>query len=186
MVLCVAFGCNSRSEKDNVSFFQFPKDEKLKKLWIEKLNRGKTTTQQFAPTVHHKLCSKHFEDNQFKISPSLASNIGYECNFRLRLKDEAVPTIFETSTIMTAEKRPTTERQSAKKIREKKLKLEVQYCFCLWNIKASIHFTQATGLQFWQKRIWGARRSVAWMFCTLVNSHPLLVDSYPESSRFLP
>ena len=128
-------------------FFQFPKDEKLKKLWIEKRKRGKTTTQQFAPSVYYKLCSKHFEDNQFKISPSLASNIGYECNFRLRLKDDAVPTIFETSSTL-AEKRPTTERESAKKTREKKLKLEVQSCFCLGNIKTSIHFTQATNLQF--------------------------------------
>lgn len=120
MVLCVAFGCNSRSDSDKVSFFQFPKDEKLRKIWIDKLNRGETSTKKFAPT-HHKLCSKHFGEDQFKISPVFAENIGYGEKFRLRLKEDAVPTIFDAP---RQHKRPS-DRPSATKIREKKLKFEV-------------------------------------------------------------
>lgn len=120
MVLCAAFGCNSRSDSDKISFFQFPKDEKLRKRWIDKLNRGATSTKKFVPT-HHKLCAKHFEESEFVISVSFAESIGFSEKVRPRLKDDAVPTIFQ----YPQPGKRTCERQSATRIKEKKIKHEV-------------------------------------------------------------
>ena len=75
MVLCAAFGCNSRFDSDKISFFKFPKDEKLRKRWIDKLNTGATSTKKLVPT-HHNLCAKHFEEIEFLIRVSFAERIG--------------------------------------------------------------------------------------------------------------
>ena len=54
MVLCAAYGCNSRSDRgDKISFHQFPKDNKLRKLWIAKINRGESAVKLFKPTHHY-------------------------------------------------------------------------------------------------------------------------------------
>lgn len=122
MVLCAAYGCNSRSGVDKVSFFKFPEEPKRRRLWIDRLNRGDSVSQKFAPSCHHKLCSKHFEDDQFVVSPSFAEKIGFGAKFLLRLKEDSVPSIFE----WPRQKRPApAERRSAANIMDKKLKFEV-------------------------------------------------------------
>ena len=119
MVLCAAYGCNSRSDRgDKISFHQFPKDNKLRKLWIAKINRGESAVKLFKPT-HHKLCGKHFEDDQFEASSILASKIGFGENVKKRLKSDAVPTIFKEQPEVQS------DRRSAARIQEKKLKNEV-------------------------------------------------------------
>ena len=128
MVLCAAYGCNSRSGVDRVSFFRFPKDVGLRKVWIQRLNRGESATKSFAPKYHHRLCSKHFDDSSFIISPKFAQEIGYRENFILRLKEDAVPSIFVNAE--GREKRPApAERRSASAILEKKRKLHVSYSY---------------------------------------------------------
>lgn len=95
MVNCAAYGFNVESGTHRISMFKFPKELKRRKLWIQRLNRGRTVTEDFVPSVHSKLCLKHFEDSQFLISPKLVKEVGYR-NIRLRLKPDAVPTLFET------------------------------------------------------------------------------------------
>ena len=74
--------------------FLFPKDLKRKKIWIQLLYMGRTATTNFIPKSLSKIYFKHFDDNQFLISPKLAEAVGYK-NFRLRLKSDAVPTVFD-------------------------------------------------------------------------------------------
>ena len=120
MGLCVAYGCNTESGVHRISMFTFPKDPKRRKLWIDRLNRGQSATKSFAPNSHSKLCIKHFDDNQFIIHPTFAEQIGYGGVRRVRLKPDAVPTIFEKP------KKPAPkERLSAAAILRKKMKQEL-------------------------------------------------------------
>lgn len=120
MGLCVAYGCNTESGVHRISMFTFPKDPKRRKLWIDRLNRGQSATKTFAPNSHSKLCIKHFDDNQFIIHPTFAEQIGYGGVRRVRLKPDAVPTIFEKP------KKPAPkERLSAAAILGKKKKQEI-------------------------------------------------------------
>ena len=122
MVLCAAYGCNSRSGVDRVSFFRFPKNAGLRKIWIQRLNRGESATKSFAPNSHHRLCSKHFDDSSYILSPKFAQDIGYGKKFILRLKEDALPSIFVDAE--GREKRPAPAlRRSASAILEKKRKL---------------------------------------------------------------
>ena len=45
------------------------------------------------PSKHSQLCSEHFEDSAFVLSPTLCSSIRHSPK-TYRLKDDAVPTIF--------------------------------------------------------------------------------------------
>ena len=74
--------------------FLFQRDLKRRKIPIQRLNRGRTATTNFIPKSHSKICFKHFDDNQFLISPKLAEAVDYK-NFRLRLKSDAVPTVLD-------------------------------------------------------------------------------------------
>lgn len=79
-------------------------------------------TKKYVPSCHSCLCMKHFEDNQFVIGPRFAQQIGYSQPLQLRLKSDAVPTIFETPG-----KSPKKDRKSASAIAKKKLVNEVSY-----------------------------------------------------------
>ena len=128
MVICAAFGCDSRSGVSQVGFHKFPNendDAQRRKTWVDRLNRGETATRKFKPTPHSRLCSKHFEEDQFILSQRFATEIGYVHKVQRKLKDSAVPTIFsENKQNQQTEKRV---RQSASTIQQKKLKLEVIY-----------------------------------------------------------
>ena len=84
MKVCEAYDCNMDSSINRISMFLFPKDLKRKKIWIQRLNMGRTATTNIIPKSHSKFCFKHFDDNQFLISPKLAEAVGYK-NFRFRL-----------------------------------------------------------------------------------------------------
>ena len=50
-------GCfNNDKRNRGVSFYTFPKDKKLKKIWLQKILR-----KDFKPTNGHRVCSQHFE-----------------------------------------------------------------------------------------------------------------------------
>lgn len=53
-VKCVAYGCN------NNRGHRFPKNEKLKKLWIAAIKQKK-----FRPTVWSRVCSDHFRPEDY-------------------------------------------------------------------------------------------------------------------------
>ena len=94
MTVCAAYGLNMDSSIYRISMFLFPKDLKRRKIRIQCLNREWTTTTNFIPKSHLKICFKYFDDNQFLISPKLEEAVGYK-NFRLRLKSDALPTVFD-------------------------------------------------------------------------------------------
>ncbi|KAJ8301015.1 hypothetical protein KUTeg_022534 [Tegillarca granosa] len=123
MVYCVAFNCNSTSGQ-GVSLFTFPKDDRIRKVWVSKIRR-----EGFVPTATSRLCAKHFELEMFVHNPQIMMSAGFKPK-SLRLVPDAVPTIFDYSkrsktkeTNETGGKRKKTERQS--KAFQKRRKLEV-------------------------------------------------------------
>jgi len=67
--------------------FTFPKDPKLRQTWIFKCRR-----ENYSLTKHSKVCEKHFKDSDFVLSRASAAP-GYNMNFQLQLKPDAVPCI---------------------------------------------------------------------------------------------
>ncbi|CAG2216115.1 unnamed protein product [Mytilus edulis] len=65
MVYCVAFNCNTRSGQ-GYWLLTFPKDMDTK---------AKVKRQNFLPTEHSRLCSKHFDFDQFVIDARIAASI---------------------------------------------------------------------------------------------------------------
>ena len=88
MVYCVAFNCKTGSGL-GVGLFEFPKDEKRRKVWISRIKRKK-----FRPSKTSRLCAKHFTNDQFVVDPSLAMTIGYKLR-KLQLKSDVIPPIFD-------------------------------------------------------------------------------------------
>ena len=87
---CVAAGC-SNTYSDNVSLFKFPKDPVLRQKWVKNVQR--TRAQWSGPSEHSVLCSEHFDSSCFEPDSELASQMGIQK--RKRLKDDAIPTLFE-------------------------------------------------------------------------------------------
>lgn len=87
---CAAVGCNNRSEKGYIMKC-FPRDPKLRKIWQERVARA-----DWEPSNNSFLCHVHFEPDEWSITQS----------GRIRLKKNAVPTIFTiTSTRKSPKKR---------------------------------------------------------------------------------
>ncbi|XP_030042052.1 THAP domain-containing protein 2 [Microcaecilia unicolor] len=79
---CAAFDCTSAWKKDsNISFHRFPLQAERRKQWIQQVNR-----QNFTPSLHTFLCSKHFEASCFDRTGQT-----------VRLRHDAVPTLFNFS-----------------------------------------------------------------------------------------
>ncbi|CAK1592373.1 unnamed protein product [Parnassius mnemosyne] len=91
MTKCCINGCNSNSCKneEGLSFFSFPKNKGLQKLWINNIGQG-----NIKPVVVRRICSLHFEK---------------ECINRtldvVRLKDDVVPTLFPFTTSSSVQSR---------------------------------------------------------------------------------
>ncbi|KAL3882436.1 hypothetical protein ACJMK2_028775, partial [Sinanodonta woodiana] len=88
MVYCVAFNCKTGSGQ-GVGLFEFPKDEKRRKVWISRIKR-----KDFRPSKTSRLCAKHFTNDQFVVDPLLAMTIGYKLR-KLQLKSDAIPSVFD-------------------------------------------------------------------------------------------
>jgi len=132
MVYCAAFGCNSNSQsgKTKVSFFGFPKEKTIKKVWTDRLGRNdnERLARPYVPNAHSKLCSLHFEDSCFNRSDFFVRSVGFTGNFRKKLKPGAVPTL------NLHRNHQSTPRPSTDSVRNKKQQLEVRthYMYC-WN-----------------------------------------------------
>lgn len=89
MVYCAAFGCNNQAKKGNgLSFFSFPKDSNLRKVWTHYCKRW-----NFVPGPSHRLCSAHFSKDRFTQDPLRMAELGVQGKFQARLKPDAVPSI---------------------------------------------------------------------------------------------
>ncbi|XP_060844887.1 THAP domain-containing protein 2-like [Rhopalosiphum padi] len=70
--------CKSqRSNENDITLHKFPKDTIICDKWVVNLNMNYT----FTPTVHTRICSNHFDDNDFIKTDQLR-----------RLKPDAIPT----------------------------------------------------------------------------------------------
>ncbi|MEE6469765.1 hypothetical protein FKM82_008761 [Ascaphus truei] len=76
---CAAFGCTNNSKRNShVTFHRFPSNLKRRTEWLQHVNR-----ENFSPSLHTFLCSKHFEEPCFDRTGQT-----------VRLRVDAVPTIF--------------------------------------------------------------------------------------------
>lgn len=89
MVYCAANGCKNKSQKGNgVCFFNFPKDENLRKTWTDYCRRA-----NFVPRPGHRLCSDHFTLDNFEMHPEKLKEIGFQGTYKARLKPTAYPDV---------------------------------------------------------------------------------------------
>ncbi|KAL8566500.1 hypothetical protein ACOMHN_012318 [Nucella lapillus] len=81
MPQCAALGCNNRSGRSKgKTFHRFPTDVERRPLWIRALKR-----EGFQPGKNARLCGDHFEERCF-------IHTG-----KLRLREDAVPSVFSFS-----------------------------------------------------------------------------------------
>lgn len=80
MVGCAVFGCTNHSRK-GFRMYGFPKDTDRRRKWLTQINSNLTITQNYNS---RKLCVAHFEEEQFTRTKT----------GKLKLKADAVPTIF--------------------------------------------------------------------------------------------
>lgn len=92
---CVAAGC-SNTNADGVSLFKFPKDDKLRALWIKQVQRFRA---EWTCTAYSVLCSEHFSDECFEVESKFAAEFGMKKT--RRLKPDAVPSIFTRPSAIT-------------------------------------------------------------------------------------
>ena len=64
MVHCVVFDCvnNTRGGNKNITFYRLPRDDSLKKIWMQKIKRENLPMQEHI----RLLCHLHFEDSCFE------------------------------------------------------------------------------------------------------------------------
>ena len=118
MHFCVVFGCKSNSMVDkSVSFFGFPKDQGRLKDWIHYCKRD-----DFKPTKHSKICSKHFTVQQFSRHPDTLAQLGYP-GAKAALKDDAVPDVPIMADKIQPPPTPPTPRGAYEKRRKREVRL---------------------------------------------------------------
>ncbi|XP_055520024.1 THAP domain-containing protein 3-like isoform X2 [Leucoraja erinacea] len=77
---CAAYGCTAVYNKNtDTSFHRFPRNPRRRMEWVQLVRR-----ENFHPTSHTFLCSKHFEQTCFDRTGQTR-----------RLRENAVPTIFD-------------------------------------------------------------------------------------------
>ncbi|XP_044200334.1 THAP domain-containing protein 5-like isoform X1 [Thunnus albacares] len=108
---CSAFGCTKRPCKEsNLQFFRFPlSDHARLKRWIINVRR-----KNWTPSSSSRLCCNHFEEDQFFIDKK----------GKRRLKDTAVPTIFNFPPYLLKKK----ETTKATRIKSVSMTMKVSDC----------------------------------------------------------
>lgn len=88
---CVAANCTNVSS-ESVTLFAFPKDAGLRAAWVRQVRRTRDCWS--GPSEHSRLCSDHFELDQFEVTPSLYRDFGIQYRRKLVLKPGAIPSKF--------------------------------------------------------------------------------------------
>lgn len=78
---CSVQFCKSKASSMNISFFQYPKDDRLP-LWIKNCNT-ENLAKQLLKKNSYKVCGNHFVDSMFLNSTT-----------KNRLVFNAIPTVF--------------------------------------------------------------------------------------------
>ena len=94
MVYCKVVGCKSDSNRKDlrVSWHRFPKDDRLRRQWISRINRLGYCEKDWLPS--HVICGLHFVDPDDFVSPSpsQAESLGYKRG-RFDLKTGVIPSV---------------------------------------------------------------------------------------------
>ena len=123
MPYCSAVGCNSKHGMGK-GFFLFPKDQARRRAWTIRVSK-----KDFRPTKYSVLCSDHFEPQCFETPPSVYESLGLKRN--LRLKEDAIPSIFthrqpkEATKRRILQKADSSQKKTAKKCAKKVSKFMV-------------------------------------------------------------
>lgn len=119
MPYCAAFGCSSKAKAGSgVSFFSFHKDPRICRIWMTRISRKNCRLSQ-----HPKLCSKHFDPDQYERDPAKLAQYGYHKALP-RLKQNAVPTVFPHKAEKTTVQR---SRAAVEKRRNGKVRYASRY-----------------------------------------------------------
>nr|XP_014346373.1 PREDICTED: THAP domain-containing protein 10-like isoform X2 [Latimeria chalumnae] len=116
MPYCSAVGCKN-GEGSGRSFFRFPKDKKMRKMWLAGVKKASSQgkRENWSPKKYSVLCSDHFSRSAFVTDPEIFKSLGLKRN--LRLRPDAVPTIFTTDA-PHAKSDATQKRRKAKDVKE--------------------------------------------------------------------
>ncbi|XP_063436058.1 uncharacterized protein LOC134717453 [Mytilus trossulus] len=121
MPYCVVYGCNSNSQCDkNIYWFTFPKDSQRNRAWVHYCKR-----QDFTPSKHSRICSKHFTLNQYSRHPERLSELGYP-GAKAALKDDAMPDI---PVVVDAEKGPSSPKKPRSAFEKRQKRQVLQEAF---------------------------------------------------------
>ena len=115
MANCSAVYCHNNKKKNkDKTFFTWPRDAALAKVWIAKLNREKDNLPK-----NVWICSDHFEDDCFDSSWMLQSSLTYqERPIQRRLHPGAVPTKFPHKEIKVKERNASKKREENRRHKE--------------------------------------------------------------------
>lgn len=114
---CVAYGCGSIN-RDGISLFSIPKDDKLRKLWTQQVQRARDKWS--GPTACSFLCSNHFSPDCFEPDSKLAAS--FNLKKVQRLKPGAVPSIFKRAQWDVTEKEESAAKRRCKRYKKRQRK----------------------------------------------------------------
>ena len=151
MVNCSVIGCSNESRPGSVyRFFSFPSDPPTHLLWRTRINRrDERTGKLWSPTKHSKVCSRHFEDCAYDVSPTLASKIGFTVS-RFTIKKGYGPTLH-----LGHDRAPGLSQQSPKPGFAKRQRKQVTYYIIIHIINRGLlksSLSCASNCQFRQRK----------------------------------
>ena len=95
---CIVGGCNNTTATPGISLFNFPKDSKIKNLWVAFVRQRRPQFREAGS--HCRICSDHFADTVFDPRCRISRDVGGPA-FRALLKKFAVLTIQQGSQRLT-------------------------------------------------------------------------------------
>jgi hypothetical protein len=101
MPYCVDRGCKRNYMVDkSISFFGFPKDQQILKIWVHYCKR-----QYFSPSKHSITCSKDFTERQYsrnpaRLAPFLDSAVGWQLWQQILIQCTHVEVVLVQNTVV--------------------------------------------------------------------------------------
>ena len=124
---CCAHNCsNQSSNNEKISFHALPSDEKLKKIWLQRIRRDKDNLPK---EIYIFLCSNHFEEACFDKSHDMGMKYAPPTKKRIsrQLLKGSIPTIFAYQTAVNPRKSSLQRSEKAEKNEVNFRTLNTQY-----------------------------------------------------------